>query len=146
MLPGECPGSCTAAAGDATGCERALGHAEEHCTAIDPATTPPSGGHVGEAALSGFRGIAGYTLSLTNRDASTATRAAPLLRRAVDGFGPGYARFRGTALPDLAGDARRASSADSRSTGRKHEGSKRSGRAEASTPCDYILPHYYPGS
>jgi transcriptional regulator with XRE-family HTH domain len=92
-----------AAEGDAVACDRSLSKAEEHVGAIDPATAPPWGVHVGEAGMSGFQGVAYYTLALPGRDARAAGRAVDLLRHGVGHFDPGYARLRALYLPDLTG-------------------------------------------
>ncbi|MGH4016511.1 MAG: hypothetical protein ACRDSL_21785, partial [Pseudonocardiaceae bacterium] len=95
-----------AAEGDATGCDRALGQAEEHFTAIDPVTAPPWGGcfeagHQG--GLTAFQGQAHYMLARTGRDRRAAERAVPLLRHALEHTGPSYARPRALRLADLTG-------------------------------------------
>ena len=92
-----------AALGDAPACDRALGQAEEHCAAIDPARTPRWVAHVGDAFLSAYRGAAQYTLAMVGSDPRAAGRAVPLLRHAVDQLGPGRDRGRALRLPDLAG-------------------------------------------
>lgn len=92
-----------AAEGDAAGCDRALAHAAEHFALIEPVTAPPWTGHVSEAAMSGFQGIAHYTLALASPGSRGANTAVPLLRNAVEHIGPSLARFRGFYLPDLAG-------------------------------------------
>ncbi|MGH3828694.1 MAG: hypothetical protein ACRDQX_16220 [Pseudonocardiaceae bacterium] len=93
-----------AAQGDVRACDRALGQAVEHFAAIDPASRTPWGSSLGdEAHLAAYQGHAQYTLALASRDPRTAGRAVPLLRRAVNGFGPGYARSRALYLTDLAG-------------------------------------------
>src|SRR5262249_54200252 len=92
-----------AAQGDAAACERSLGRAVEYFTTIDPASTPPWGGHVSEAGMSGFHGAAHYTLALADRDPRAAGHAVTLLRNGIDRFGPGYARLGAVYLPDLAG-------------------------------------------
>ncbi|MGH3695438.1 MAG: helix-turn-helix domain-containing protein [Pseudonocardiaceae bacterium] len=89
--------------GDAAGCDRALGHALEHFAAIDPASAPPWTGYLCHTGVSGHQGSARYMLALHARDPHAASQAAPLLREAVDTFGPGYARLRALYLPDLAG-------------------------------------------
>lgn len=92
-----------AAEGDGAACDRALGQAEEHFAAIDPAIVPPWGGHISEAGMSGFHGVAHYTLALASRDTRVAGRAVSLLLHGVDSFGSAYARLRALYLPDLAG-------------------------------------------
>lgn len=92
-----------AAQGDATGCDRALGQAVEQFSTIDPATRTPWGESYSEAGLAARQGAAHYELALAKRDPRAAGRAVPLLRYAVDHFGPDYARPRARYLPDLAG-------------------------------------------
>lgn len=92
-----------AAQGDARGCDRALSQAVEHFAAIDPATRPLWGASLGNEVHLAVQGHAQYTLALTSHDPGAAGRAVPLLRDAVDGFGPGYARSRALYLADLAG-------------------------------------------
>jgi transcriptional regulator with XRE-family HTH domain len=92
-----------AAEGDAAGCDRALGEALEHFADIDPASAPPWTAYLGHTGISGHQGSARYLLALHGREPRTASRAVPLLRQAVDGFGPDYARLRAFYLPDLAG-------------------------------------------
>ncbi|MGH3871555.1 MAG: hypothetical protein ACRDSR_08600 [Pseudonocardiaceae bacterium] len=92
-----------AARGEAAACDRALGQAVEHFAAIDQARRPSWGAFYDETSLSSFQGAAQYTLALTNGEPGAAKRAVPLLRQAVDGFGPDYARFRANNLPRLAG-------------------------------------------
>jgi hypothetical protein len=89
--------------GDAAGCDRALGQAQEHFAAIDPVNRPPWGMCQNDTSLAAFSGAAHYTLALTNRNPNAAARAVPLLRHAADHFGPAYARSRAIYLPDLAG-------------------------------------------
>ncbi|MCA1670796.1 MAG: hypothetical protein LC799_00855 [Actinobacteria bacterium] len=93
-----------AAEGDSAACDRALGQAEEHFAAMDPATTPPWGEHVSKGGgMSAFHGSAHYALALPGRDSRAAERAVALLHHGVDHFGPDYARLRGRYLPNLAG-------------------------------------------
>ncbi len=92
-----------AAQGDAVACDRALGQAIEQFARIDPATRPPWGGFLDEAALAAKHGRAHYELALTGRDPHAAARAVPLLRDAVDHYGPGYARLRAGSLTTLVG-------------------------------------------
>ena len=92
-----------AADGDAAACARALGQAEEHFTAIDPATAPPWAGHLDDTGLAAYQGAAHYILAQTVCDPRAAERAVLLLGRAVDNFGSAYARPRGLYMPDLAG-------------------------------------------
>ncbi len=92
-----------AAQGDATGCDRALGQAVEHGAAIDPVTTPPWTAYLSGTGVPGHQGAAHYALALTTHHPRAAHQAVAMLRHAVDGFGPGYARLRALYLPDLAG-------------------------------------------
>jgi hypothetical protein len=92
-----------AVAGNAVGCDRALGQAEERFTAIDPATRPPWGAHLDSVDLAACRGNAYHELAFTRGDPRTAAQAVPLLGHAVDHFGPAYARAQAIYLPDLAG-------------------------------------------
>ncbi len=92
-----------AAQGDTTGCDRALGQVVEQFSSIDPATRPRWGSSLGEGHFAAFQGSAHYTLALSSGDPRAANRAVPLLRDAMDNFGPGYARSRALYLPDLAG-------------------------------------------
>jgi transcriptional regulator with XRE-family HTH domain len=92
-----------AAQGDTADCDRALSKVIEQVSIIDPASSPPWGAHFAEAGTSRFHGSAYYTLALASRDSNAAQRAVPLLRQAVDSFGPGYARLRAQYLPDLSG-------------------------------------------
>ncbi|HWR48392.1 MAG TPA: helix-turn-helix domain-containing protein [Pseudonocardiaceae bacterium] len=73
-----------AAQGDAMGCDRALGQAVERISTIDAATTPPWSAHIRETGASGLRGVARYTLALTNAEPNAAGLAVSLLRQAVD--------------------------------------------------------------
>ncbi|MBV9140025.1 MAG: hypothetical protein JO115_03755 [Pseudonocardiales bacterium] len=91
-----------AARGDVAGCDRALGQALEHFSSIDPAQESWAD-FLDEAHLASFQGGARYELALATRDPRAADRAVPLLRQAVEGFGPGYARARALYLPKLAG-------------------------------------------
>ena len=92
-----------AAQGDMADCHRALGQAAEQFSTGEPASRPPWSAHLGEAHLASTQGTAHYTLALTGRDPRAAGRAVPLLRHAVDGFGPDHARARALYLPNLAG-------------------------------------------
>ncbi|MGH3752753.1 MAG: helix-turn-helix domain-containing protein [Pseudonocardiaceae bacterium] len=93
-----------AAQGDAVGCDRALGRALDHLAATDSANQETWVTHlIDEPQLAAYQGHAQYTLALTGRDPRAAGRAVPLLCRAVDGFGPGYARSRALYLADLVG-------------------------------------------
>ncbi|MGH3873458.1 MAG: reverse transcriptase N-terminal domain-containing protein [Pseudonocardiaceae bacterium] len=89
--------------GDAASCDRALGQTVEHFSMVDPATTPFWGAHIVDTGISYYQGVAHYALALTGRDPQAAERAVPLLRHAVDNFGPDYARLRALSLPDLSG-------------------------------------------
>jgi transcriptional regulator with XRE-family HTH domain len=89
--------------GDVAGCDRALGQAEEHFAAIDPATCPPYGAWLGGVHLASFQGAAHYTLAVRNRDPHSAERALPLLGQAVEHFGSEYARPRASSLAELTG-------------------------------------------
>ncbi|MGH3926408.1 MAG: hypothetical protein ACRDTT_26690, partial [Pseudonocardiaceae bacterium] len=92
-----------AAQGDAAGCDRALGQVVEHFSNIDPATAPPWTAYIGETGGFGGLGTVHYTLALPGRDSRTAGRAVPLLRQAVDHYGPSYVKLGARYLPDLAG-------------------------------------------
>ncbi|MGH3771871.1 MAG: helix-turn-helix domain-containing protein, partial [Pseudonocardiaceae bacterium] len=92
-----------AAQGDATACDQALGQAVAQFSRIDPLTRPSWGTQLSDAVISASQGAAYYELALTGRDPRAAGRAVPLLRHAVDGLGPDYARPRALYLSDLAG-------------------------------------------
>jgi transcriptional regulator with XRE-family HTH domain len=92
-----------AAQGDAAGCDHSLGRAVEQFSTIDSASRPPWGALLGAAHLTAMQGAAHYELALASSDPHAAGRAVPLLRDAVEGFGPDYARSRALYLPDLAG-------------------------------------------
>jgi hypothetical protein len=92
-----------AAAGEAAACDRALGHAEEHFTRINPATAPPWGVYFDEIHFAASQGDVYYALAWHSLDARAAGRAVPLLRQAVDHLGPDYARPQASCLPALAG-------------------------------------------
>jgi transcriptional regulator with XRE-family HTH domain len=92
-----------AAKGDAAACARALGQAEEHVSAIDPATRPPWGASFDETGLAAKQGVAHYTLARADGDSRAASRAVSLLSHAVDSLGPDYARPRALYLTDLVG-------------------------------------------
>ena len=92
-----------AARGDAAGCDHALGRAIDHFSVIDPVTRPPWDASLDDARLAALQGHAHYTLAVTSRDARAAGRAVPLLRQALDGFGPSFSRSRALRLSDLAG-------------------------------------------
>ena len=89
--------------GDAAECHRALGRATDQFSTIDPANRPPWGTHLDESLLASLQGTAYYALALANRDPQAARQAVPLLRQAVDGFGPDHARTQAVCLPGLAG-------------------------------------------
>jgi hypothetical protein len=101
-----------AAQGDPEACARALGQAEEHFSAIDPATRPSWGASFSEAGLAAKQGGAHYTLARASGDSRAASRAVPLLRHAVDSLGPDYARPRALYLTDLVGAYAIAGDAD----------------------------------
>ncbi len=92
-----------AAQGNAEDCACALGQAEEHFSAIDPATRPSWGASHDEISLAAKQGGAHYTLARARRDPRAASRAVPLLRHAVDSLGPDYARPRALFLTHLVG-------------------------------------------
>jgi Helix-turn-helix domain len=93
-----------AAQGDAVGCDRALGQAIEHFSTIDQAPHESWGvSFLNEANLAGYQGEAYYELAVAKHDPRAAGRAAPLLRDAVEGLGPDYARIRASDLANLAG-------------------------------------------
>ena len=79
-----------------------LHQAIEHFSAIDPVTARHGASTSVKLA---FRqtGCRPLRAGLTGRDSRAAERAVPLLRHAVDHFGPDYARPRALYLPDLAG-------------------------------------------
>ena len=66
-------------------------------------TAAPWAVHVNAAELAAQQGHAYYILALVTADAQRAARAVPLLREAVDGYGPAYARSRAINLAGLAG-------------------------------------------
>jgi len=92
-----------AAQRDAVARDRALGQAEDHFAAIDPANRPLWGASHDAASLAVDQGAAYYAQALAGRDSRAAGQAVPLLRRAVDHFGPSYTKWRGLFLPDLSG-------------------------------------------
>ena len=92
-----------AAQGDATSCDQALDQAVAQFSRIDPQTRPSWGTELSDAVISASQGVAHYELALTGRDPRSAGRAVPLLRHAVNGLGPDYARPRAMFLSDLAG-------------------------------------------
>ena len=94
---------CHAAHGDARACDRALGQAVEHFSRADPGAAAPWAAHVDAAELAAQQGHAHYTLALATAEVTHAARAVPLLREAVDGYGPAYARSRAVNLAGLAG-------------------------------------------
>lgn len=91
-----------AAQNDTAGHDRALGQSVEHFNGINP-THVPWTDFLDETGFARFQGVAHYGLALAGRDPHVARRAVPLLRQAVDGFGPDYARPRALSLTDLAG-------------------------------------------
>jgi hypothetical protein len=94
---------CHAAQGNAQACDRALGQAIEHFSQADPDAAAPWTAHVDTAELAAQQGHAYYTLALATADVKHAAQAVPLLREAVDGYGPAYARSRAVNLAGLAG-------------------------------------------
>lgn len=94
---------CHAAQGDARACDRALGQAIEHFSQADPGAAAPWAAHVDTAELAAQQGHAYYTLALATAEVKHAARAVPLLREAVEGYGPAYARSRAVNLAGLAG-------------------------------------------
>ncbi len=88
--------------GDAAACDRALGQAVEHFSSIDP-THESWADFLDDTMIAAKQGRAHYELALAGRDPRAASQAIPLLRHAVDHFGPDYARPRATSLTDLAG-------------------------------------------
>jgi len=88
---------------DARACDRAVGQAIEHFTHVDPGAAALWAAHITIAELAAMQGHAQYTLALASADPKHAARAVPLLREAVEGFGPTYARPRAVNLPGLAG-------------------------------------------
>jgi len=96
--------------GDTTGCEWALGRAEQHFAAVDPGTTPPWVAHVDMAEFTAQQGHAWYLLSATQPAA--ATRAVPLLTAATSTLGSDYARTRAVNLPGLAASHARVGDID----------------------------------
>jgi transcriptional regulator with XRE-family HTH domain len=94
---------CHAAQGEARACDRALGQAVEHFSQADPSAAAPWAAHVDAAELAAQQGHAYYTLALVTAEVKHAARAVPLLREAVDGYGPAYARSRAVNLAGLAG-------------------------------------------
>ncbi len=101
-----------AAQGDSAACDRALGQALEHFSAIDSATHKSWASFLNEASLAAFQGHARYKLARAGRDRRAAGQAVPLLRDAVDNFGPDRARSRAIYLADLAGAHAIAGDAD----------------------------------
>ncbi len=95
--------SAYAAQGDTADCQRALGKAAEQLSTVDPASRPLWGSHLDGTLLAAFQGAAHYTLARAGHDPRAAGRAVPLLRQAVDGYGPDHAANRGRCLTDLAG-------------------------------------------
>ncbi|MGH3694803.1 MAG: hypothetical protein ACRDRX_12590 [Pseudonocardiaceae bacterium] len=95
--------SAYAAQGDTADCQRALGKAAEQFSTIDPAGRPAWGAHLDGTLLAAFQGAAHYTLARAINDQRAAGRAVPLLRQAVDDYGPDHASARARRLTDLAG-------------------------------------------
>ncbi|MGB8963618.1 MAG: hypothetical protein WCC38_16890, partial [Pseudonocardiaceae bacterium] len=91
-----------AAQSDAVACDRALGQAVEHFSRIDPTQEESWRAFLDETMLTGKQGDAYYELALATRDPQAASRAVALLRQAVDGYGPDYARPRALDLARLA--------------------------------------------
>ncbi|MDQ2792143.1 MAG: helix-turn-helix domain-containing protein [Actinomycetota bacterium] len=91
-----------AAQGDSVACDRALGQAVEHFSGINPAQESWAD-FLDETMLARLQGVAHYELALAAHDPRAARRAVPLLRHAVDHFGPDYAVPQARCLPDLAG-------------------------------------------
>jgi transcriptional regulator with XRE-family HTH domain len=91
-----------AAKSDTVTHDRALGQSVEHFTSIDPEHNPWAN-FLDETALACYQGRAHYELAVADHDPRAAGRAVPLLRQAVDGFGPDFARPRALSLADLAG-------------------------------------------
>ena len=94
---------CHAAQGNAQACDRALGQAVDHFSQADPGAAAPWTAHVDTAELAAQQGHAYYTLALATADVKHAAQAVPLLREAVEGYGPAYARSRAVNLAGLAG-------------------------------------------
>lgn len=92
-----------AAQGDSAACDRALGQATDRFSSITPGLGGPWTGNITEAFLSARQGHAHYAFAQTGRDARAAARAVPLLRQAVDRYGPAHARSTALYLPELAG-------------------------------------------
>ncbi len=90
-----------AAQNDARTCDQALGQGTEHFNSINLATTP-AWVHLDDTRLTSLQGDAHYELALASRDPYAAERAVPLLRDAVEHFGPDYARLRASSLTKLA--------------------------------------------
>lgn len=101
-----------AARRDTAGCERALGQATEQFSTIDSAQPAPWTGNINEAFLAARQGHAHYALALIDRDPRAADRAVPLLRRAVNQYGPAYASSAALYLPEVAGAHALAGDAD----------------------------------
>jgi hypothetical protein len=92
-----------AAQGDAAGCDRALDQLIDQFSSISPVNRPPWGAHLDDTSLAARQGGAHYALAMVDGEQRTAERAVPLLRQAVDAYGPDYAKLRALYLPDLAG-------------------------------------------
>jgi hypothetical protein len=88
---------------DAAAHDQALGQSTEHFINIDPISQESMAAFLDEAHFASLQGVTLYELALADRDPRAANRAMTLLRQAVDGFGPGYARTRALYLPRLAG-------------------------------------------
>lgn len=89
--------------GEEGACDRALGEAVDQFSAIDPAAVGPWTTNITSGFLAARQGHAHYTLALVDRDARAAGRAVPLLRRAIELYGPGYATSQALYLPELVG-------------------------------------------
>ncbi|MGH3798513.1 MAG: hypothetical protein ACRDSP_27050, partial [Pseudonocardiaceae bacterium] len=93
-----------AAQGAAAASDRALGQVSDRFEAIDQNNLSPWGRcFVGETHLASCQGSVHHSLALATGDQKTADRSVALLRSAVQGFGPEYARVRASDLVDLAG-------------------------------------------
>ncbi|MGH3905938.1 MAG: helix-turn-helix domain-containing protein [Pseudonocardiaceae bacterium] len=89
-----------AARGDYAACQRALGHAEEDFTTIDPAAVAPWACVDGPVKLSTWQGHAYYELARVSGDQRCLERAVLTLRQAVYNARP---ISRALYLPDLSG-------------------------------------------
>lgn len=90
-----------AARSDAVGCDRALGHAVEHFARVDPKHESWAD-FLNDTMIAERQGDIYCKLALAGRDRRAAGQAVPLLRQAVDGFGPDHGRPRATSLTLLA--------------------------------------------